>query len=275
MHPRPGRMHLRGTKGLRAFLIAISSGHVLSLSRARELRFVRRVRGSVRSWIYTAADPEDSSSPRHCISHIGHKRGVDDPDGPAPRTIRYEGRFGGLARSKNADRAVATRTRILTSIHKPIWNATDHTYYMMHAGCSGDRRIKIYRPFEATILYNPACLPFSYYQAAKQFHCHTDRSVVSTFPEPDKCRENSSQRKLNFRFYLMIFDFRARQGIKLPALRAYYMQNAYVWHFIWNWWARFSWLWQVTKIPKSQTNLSFLAELCGLYNRDKLIQNSN
>lgn len=150
-------MHLRGTKGLRAFLITISSGHVLSLSRARELRFVRRVRGSVRSWIYTAADPRIPPH-RHCISHIGHKRGSTTRMGQHPgqlgtRTVR---------RTKNADRAAATRAWILTSIHKPIWNATDHTYYMTHAGCSGDRRIKIYRPFVATILYNPAYLPFSY-----------------------------------------------------------------------------------------------------------------
>lgn len=42
-----------------------------------------------------------------------------------------------------------------------------------------------------------------------------DRSVVPTFAEPDKCRENSGQRKSNFRFYLMIFDFHARQGVTL------------------------------------------------------------
>lgn len=34
---------------------------------------------------------------------------------------------------------------MLAPIHKPIWNATDHTYYMTHgAGCGGERRIKIY-----------------------------------------------------------------------------------------------------------------------------------
>lgn len=135
MHPRPGECIFAGQ---RDYVLSLSRSrvgeraNVLSLS--RELRFVRRVR----SWIYTAATfpaPKDFSY-RHCISHghKGDKRGVDDPDGARPRTIRFE--YVRRSRVVSEKREPSDGgARILTSIHKPIWNATDHTYYMTHAGC--------------------------------------------------------------------------------------------------------------------------------------------
>jgi len=114
-------MHFRGTKGLRAFLIAISSGHVLS----RELRFVRRVRGSIRSWIYTTADTLRRISPT-IVFRTDPKRRSSTRMGQHPGQLGSSTLAGRALRKTRAE-AVA---RILASIHKPIWNATDHTYYI-------------------------------------------------------------------------------------------------------------------------------------------------
>lgn len=125
-------------KGLRAFLIAIpcERANELILSPSCKRRLCACC-GSVRFWIYTTTPvPERSLLLASYLARCGTKGGSSTR--AALRTIKFECVVAVPCARNFRKRGQPGDERMLAPIHKPIWNATDHTYYMTHgAGCTG------------------------------------------------------------------------------------------------------------------------------------------